>query len=90
VFSRLRGVFPDWVIGCPLLKNTREAAETGRSFFFDGFGVSAGRTERSDCSVIGRDPLVKRREMEDLRPRALFVLIVRSLKGTTGAGAESK
>jgi hypothetical protein len=33
---------------------------------------------------------VKRREMEDVRPRELFVLDVRSLKGTAGAGAVSK
>jgi hypothetical protein len=52
VFSRLRGVFPDGVIGCPLLKNTLDAAETGRSFFLDGFGARVGRKERSDCAVI--------------------------------------
>ena len=74
------------------MKKTLDAAEMGRSFFFVCFGVRVGRKEYSDCAVIGLEDLVKRCEMEGLRPSELFVFIVLSLRGTVAGGgaAESK
>ena len=44
------GVLPEGVIGLPLLKKTREAAETGLSPFLLSLGVNVGRGYSEDAS----------------------------------------
>ena len=53
--GRAEGIgFPSAVMGCPLLKKTRDAAEGGGSFLLAGLGVSLGMTENCDVAVAGR------------------------------------
>jgi hypothetical protein len=60
---RRRGDFPVGVIGCPLLKKTREAAEGGRSFFFGlGSNIGSASDRFSDCAVVERDCFRLRRD----------------------------
>ena len=72
---------PVELIGCPLLKKTRDAADGDLSFCFFVLGFNVGTRDKFECPVVGRSTFFcNERNERDFLFVELFVLAVPSLK----------